>query len=75
MEFLKSCVNDNIQRLDILKSTLELIIDFFNLYGQNFKELCDKNFAEKLVSLIQSFNIKKDTDIEQNIDLLKKYFI
>ena len=75
VEFLKSCVNDNIQRLDILKSTLELIIDFFNLYGQNFKELCDKNFAEKLVSLIQSFNIKKDTDIEQNIDLLKKYFI
>ena len=76
VEFLKFCVNDNyIQTIDILKSTLELIIDLFNLYGQEFKKLCDKNFAEKLVTLIKANQKKNDADIEQNIDLLKNYFI
>ena len=76
VSFLKFCVNDvNIQRSDILKSTLGLLIDFFDLYGQNFKELCDQNFAGKLIELLQKKNEIHDADVEQNIDLLKSYFI
>lgn len=78
-EFLKFCVFDkNIQRFDILKSILGLIIDLFDLYGTDFKQLCDGNFASKLIELIESYNRTKngssDPEVEQNIDLLKTRF-
>ena len=77
--FLKSCVEDiNIQTLDILKSILNLIIDLFGIYGEQFKQLCNENFVAGFIKIIQE-HIKKagkiDPDIEQNIDILKSYYI
>ena len=77
--FLKSCVEDiNIQTLDILKSILNLIIDLFGIYGVQFKQLCDENFVAGFVKIIQEYCKNKgriDPDIEQNIDILKSYYI
>ena len=76
--FLKSCVDDrNIQTIEILKSILSLIIDLFGIYGEEFKQLCDENFIGVFIKLIQEYNKKNkiDPDIEQNIDILKSYYI
>ena len=77
-EFLKSCINDTkIQNLEILKSILSLINDLFGIYGSQFKELCDENFAAGFIKLIQGYftNKQMDPDIEQNIEILKMFFI
>ena len=77
-EFLKSCINDTkIQNLEILKSILSLINDLFGIYGAQFKELCDENFAAGFIKLIQGYftNKQMDPDIEQNIEILKMFFI
>ena len=77
--FLKSCVDDTIiQTIDILKSILNLIIDLFGIYGEQFKELCNENFVAGFIKLIQDYNKKNqknDPDLEQNIDILKSYYI
>ena len=76
--FLKSCVDDkNIQTIDILKSISNLIIDLFGIYGEEFKQLCDENFMGAFIKLIQEYNKKNksDPDIEQNVDILKSYYI
>ena len=77
--FLKSCVEDtNIQTIDILKSILNLIIDLFGIYGIQFKQLCDENFVAGLIKIFQEYSKNKgklDPDIEQNIDILKSYYI
>ena len=77
--FIKSCVSDTkIQTLDILKLILNLIVDLFGIYGGEFKQLCDEKFAETFIKLIQEYNNKKnnpDPDIEQNVSLLKSYYI
>ena len=75
-EFLKSCINDTkIQNIEILKSILKLILDLFGIYGQQFKELCDENFTNIFIKLIQEYfiNKKMDSDIEQDILILKSY--
>ena len=77
-EFLKSCINDTkIQNLEILKSILSLINDLFGIYGSQFKELCNENFAAGFIKLIQGYftNKQMDPDIEQNIEILKMFFI
>ena len=77
-EFIKSCVSDTkIQNIEILKSILALLIDLFGIYGTQFKELCNENFAAAFIKLIQGYftNKKVDSEIESNIDLLKSYFI
>ena len=77
--FLKSCVDDiNIQTIDILKSILNLIIDLFGIYGEQFKELCNENFVAGFIKIIQEYNkknYKNDPDIEQNVDILKSYYV
>ena len=76
--FLKSCVDDkNIQTIDILKSISNLIIDLFGIYGDEFKHLCDEKFMNTFIKLIQEYNRKNrsDPDIEQNIDILRSYYI
>ena len=77
--FLKSCVEDtNIQTIDILKSILNLIIDLFGIYGIQFKQLCDENFVAGFIKIFQEYSKNKgklDPDIEQNIDILKSYYI
>ena len=77
--FLKSCVDDtNIQNMDILKSILSIIIDLFGVYGEQFKQLCNENFVVDFIKKIQEYNKNKmrmDPDIEQNIDILKSYYI
>ena len=77
--FIKSCVDDtNIQTIEILKSILNLIIDLFGIYGGEFKQLCNENFVEGFIKLIQEYNNKNnksDPDIEQNVDILKSYYI
>ena len=76
--FIKSCVDDtNIQTIDILKSILNLIIDLFGIYGGELKQLCDENFVNVFIKLIQEYNNKNkpDPDIEQNVDILKSYYI
>ena len=54
-----------------------LIIDLFGIYGEEFKQLCDENFIGVFIKLIQEYNKKNkiDPDIEQNIDILKSYYI
>ena len=77
-EFLKSCINDTkIQNLEILKSILSLINDLFGIYGAQFKELCNENFAAGFIKLMQGYftNKQMDPDIEQNIEILKMFFI
>ena len=77
-EFLKSCINDTkIQNLEILKSILSLINDLFGIYGAQLKELCNENFAAGFIKLIQGYftNKQMDPDIEQNIEILKMFFI
>ena len=77
--FVKSCVEDKyIQTLEILKSILNLIIDLFGMYGNQFKQLCDQNFATSFISLIQKYiekSKKSDPDLEQNVDIFKSYYI
>jgi importin subunit beta-1 len=77
--FLKSCVEDtNIQTIDILRSILNLIIDLFGIYGIQFKQLCDENFVAGFIKIFQEYSKNKgklDPDIEQNIDILKSYYI
>ena len=77
--FLKSCVEDtNIQTLEILKSILNLIIDLFGIYGGQFKELCNENFVVDFIKILQdSYKNKEkiEPEIEQNIDILKSYYI
>ena len=76
--FIKSCVSDTkIQNIEILKSILGLIIDLFGMYGAQFKELCNENFTAAFIKLIEGYftNMKMDSEIEANIDLLKSYFI
>ena len=77
--FLKSCVEDtNIQTLEILKSILSLIIDLFGIYGGQFKELCNENFVVDFIKILQdSYKNKEkiEPEIEQNIDILKSYYI
>ena len=76
--FLKSCVDDkNVQTIDILKSISNLIIDLFGIYGEDFKQLCNETFMDTFIKLIQEYNTKNisDPDIEQNIDILKSYYI
>ena len=77
--FLKSCVEDTkIQTIDILRSILNLIIDLFGIYGIQFKQLCDENFVAGLIKIFQEYSKntgKLDPDIEQNIDILKSYYI
>ena len=76
-EFVKSCVSDTkIQNIEILKSILSLLIDLFGMYGSQFKELCDANFADAFIKLIGNYytNRKMDSYVESNIDLLKSYF-
>ena len=75
--FIKSCVDDTIiQTIEILKSILNLIIDLFGTYGADFKQLCNENFVDNFIKLIQEYNKKNksDPDIEQNVDILKSYF-
>ena len=77
-EFLKSCINDTkIQNLEILKSILSLINDLFGIYGAQFKELCNENFTAIFIKMIEGYftNKKMDPDIEQNIEILKMFFI
>ena len=77
--FLKSCVDDtNIQNIDILKSILNIIIDLFGVYGEQFKQLCNKEFVVDFIKKIQEYyknRMRMDPDIEQNIDILKSYYI
>ena len=77
--FLKSCVEDtNIQTIDILRSILNLIIDLFGIYGIQFKQLCDENFVAGFIKIFQEYSKNKgklEPDIEQNIDILKSYYI
>ena len=77
-EFLKACISDTkIQTIDILKSILKLINDLFGIYGEQFKELCNENFTEIFIKLIQGYytNTKMDSDVEQDISILKSFFI
>ena len=77
-EFLKFCINDTkIQSIEILKSILSLINDLFGIYGMQFKELCNEVFVSDFIKLIQGYFINKkiDPDIEQNIEILKSFFI
>ena len=78
-EFLKSCVDDtNIQNIEILKSILNIIIDLFGIYGEQFKQLCNEIFVADFIRKIQEYNKNKkirDPDVEQNIDILKSYYI
>ena len=76
--FIKSCVEDtNIQNIHILKSILNLIIDLFGIYGQEFKQICDENFISIFIKIILEYNKKNknDPEIEQNVDILKSYYI
>ena len=76
--FLKSCAEDkNNQTIEILKSILNIILDLFGIYGDEFKQLCDENFIGNFITIIQEYNKNKksDPDIEQNIDILKSYYI
>ena len=47
------------------------------MYGAQFKELCNENFTAAFIKLIEGYftNMKMDSEIEANIDLLKSYFI
>ena len=77
-EFLKSCINDTkIQNLEILKSILSLINDLFGIYGAQLKELCNENFTAGFIKMIEGYftNKQMDPDIEQNIEILKMFFI
>ena len=77
-EFLKSCINDTkIQNLEILKSILSLINDLFGIYGARLKELCNENFTAGFIKMIGGYftNKQMDPDIEQNIEILKMFFI
>ena len=77
-EFLKSCINDTkIQNLEILKSILSLINDLFGIYGAQLKELCNENFTAGFIKMIGGYftNKQMDPDIEQNIEILKMFFI
>ena len=76
--FIKSCVEDtNIQTIDILKSILGLIIDLFGIYGQQFKQICDENFVSVFIKIVLEYNKKNknDPEIEQNVEILKSYYI
>ena len=77
--FLKSCIDDtHIQNIEILKSILNIIIDLFGIYGEQFKQLCNENFVADFINKIQEYNKNKktrDPDVEQNIDILKSYYI
>ena len=76
--FIKSCVEDtNIQNIHILKSILNLIIDLFGIYGQEFKQICDENFISIFIKIVLEYNKKNknDPEIEQNVDILKSYYI
>lgn len=79
VNFIKSCVSDtNIQTLEILRSISNLLIDLFGIYGPEFKSLCDENFMSVFINLIQEYNKKadkNDPDIEQNVDILKSFYI
>ncbi len=79
VNFIKSCVSDtNIQTLEILRSISNLLIDLFGIYGPEFKSLCDENFMSVFINLIQEYNKKEDKndpDIEQNVDILKSFYI
>ena len=61
----------------ILKSISNLIIDLFGIYGEEFKQLCNEKFMDTFIKLIHDYNKKNisDPDIEQNIDILKSYYI
>ena len=56
---------------------MSLINDLFGIYGSQFKELCNENFAAGFIKLIQGYftNKQMDPDIEQNIEILKMFFI
>ena len=76
--FIKSCVQDtNIQTIDILKSILSLILDLFGIYGQEFKQICDETFISAFIKIVLEYNkkYKNDPEIEQNVDILKSYYI
>ena len=76
--FIKSCIEDtNIQNIHILKSILNLIIDLFGIYGQEFKQICDENFISIFIKIVLEYNKKNknDPEIEQNVDILKSYYI
>ena len=48
------------------------------MYGNQFKQLCDQNFATSFISLIQKYiekSKKSDPDLEQNVDIFKSYYI
>ena len=77
--FLKAFAEDtNVQTIEILKSISNLIIDLFKLYGEQFINLCDENFMAGFIKLIEEYNKKNtkyDPDLEQNVDMLKYYYI
>ena len=76
--FLQCCVEDTKkQTLDILKSILNLLIDLFGIYGGEFKKLCNENFVANFIKKIYEYikNENLDPELEQNIDILKSYFI
>ena len=76
--FIKSCIQDtNIQTIDILKSILSLILDLFGIYGQDFKQICDETFIYAFIKIVLEYNNKNknDPEIEQNVDILKSYYI
>ena len=76
--FIKSCVQDtNIQTIDILKSILSLILDLFGIYGQEFKQICDETFISAFIKIVLEYNkkYKNDPEIEQNVEILKSYYI
>ena len=76
--FIKSCVQDtNIQTIDILKSILSLILDLFGIYGQEFKQICNETFISAFIKIVLEYNkkYKNDPEIEQNVDILKSYYI
>ena len=78
VSFIKSCVEDTIiQTIDILKSILNLILDLFGIYGQQFKQICDEHFVSIFIKIILEYNKnnKNDPEIEQNVDILKSYYI
>ena len=53
-------------------------MDLFGIYGEQFKQLCDENFVANFIKLIQEYSKKRaksDPDIEQNIDILKSYYV
>ena len=76
--FLESCVKDiKIQNIQILKSILNLFIDLFSIYQDEFKKLCSEGFVTGFIRLIDTYNQKSsqsDPDIEQSVDILKSYY-